>query len=201
MRYAIAVLHLAFLGLPLWILRLAINLPVYLAGLVLIPWQATNTEVRPSKYYPNRMLLQFRARWMYLWGNEEDGIDGLRGGDVRQYWWAKMTVGASQAERIFRWSALRNPANNLRYVPGLSPRFRPYHIRYIGGAAKFYIWQGVYGRLVLPLGGSLYSIGWKFRPGDDRGIDTADTRLPRCDFGARRQKLMKTIGDTGERTG
>lgn len=183
MRYVLAVFHLAIFGLPLWIARLLINLPLWLLGLVLIPWQSASTEIRPSKYYPGRQLLQFKARWMWIFGNEEDGIDGLRGGDEDQYWWAEQTHGDSDRVRIFKWAAQRNPINNLRYVPLLSPLFHPDRIEVAGG----YIWQGPYARLVLDIGSQRYSIGWKFRPEDQHGIAATDTRLPRCDFGARRQ--------------
>lgn len=185
MRYVLAVLHIAIFGLPLWIARLLINLPLWFLGLVLIPWQSAYTEIRPSKYYAGRNLPQFKARWMWIFGNEEDGIDGLRGGDAAQFWWAKMTSADSVRMRIFKWSARRNPINNLRYVPLLSPRFHPDQIEFVGG----YIWQGVYARLVLDFKGQRFSIGWKFRPEDQQGIAVTDTRLPRCDFGARRQNI------------
>jgi hypothetical protein len=125
---------------------------------------------------------------MWVYGNEEDGIDGLRGGDEAQSWWAAKTSGDSARRRIFKWSALRNCVNNLRYVPVLSPRFHPDLISYVGNDASFYIWQGAYSRLVLSLTNTVLSIGWKFRPEDEHGIHADDTRLPRCDFGARRQK-------------
>jgi hypothetical protein len=49
--------------------------------------------------------------WAWIWDNEEDGVFGP--GTPRTRWQA------------FYWSALRNPVNNLRFVPGVSKIGRP----------------------------------------------------------------------------
>lgn len=191
MRNASAVLRFALVSLPSWtVMLLVIRLPLYLLGFPLIAWQSKQVEVRPSRYFPNRRLLQFRARWMWLWGNEEDGVDGLRGGDSAQARWADETEDCSPRGRIFLWSAWRNPVNNIRYVPVLNPHFNSCQIRYIGTDHEpvagergwFYIWQGLYSAFRLETGRRRVWVGWKFRPEDVNGVDPMDTRLPRADF-------------------
>lgn len=49
--------------------------------------------------------------WTWIWDNEIDGVVGPSGPVTR--WQA------------FYWSALRNPCNNLRFVPGVSLKGRP----------------------------------------------------------------------------
>src|SRR5437660_101875 len=103
--------RVVFFSLPLWALMLAVRAVFILAGYPLIAWQSANTVVDANG------RLQFQARWMRSYANPEDGIDGLRGGDSAQKWWAEATRGLSVRERIFAWSAQRNKANDLRYVP------------------------------------------------------------------------------------
>lgn len=50
-------------------------------------------------------------RWAWLWNNQVDGIYGP--GNPHTRWQA------------FLWTALRNPVNNLRFVPGVSKAGRP----------------------------------------------------------------------------
>ena len=56
-------------------------------------------------------------RWAWIWDNEEDG--------TLPYWYVLAHPYWSQARLMFHWSALRNPCNNLRYVPGVSKVGRP----------------------------------------------------------------------------
>lgn len=59
---------------------------------------------------------QWRGGWLtWLWGNEENGIVGP--GISLNRW------------NAFKWSALRNPCNNLRFVPGISKAGRPLWLR------------------------------------------------------------------------
>ena len=55
-------------------------------------------------------------RWAWVWGNDEDGSAGR--GLVPSSW------------RAFKWSALRNPANNLRFIAGFSRPEGPYKVWY-----------------------------------------------------------------------
>jgi len=204
MRNVLAVLRFAFVSLPSWSVMLIIRLPLYLVGILLVAWQSKQVEVRPSRYFPNRRLLQFRARWMFIFGNEEDGVDGLRGGDPAQTWWAEKTEDCSTRGRIFMWSALRNPVNNIRYVSVLNPRFNPQKIRYIGTDHEpvagergwFFIWQGLYSAFRLETGRRRVWVGWKLRPEDTLGIDPTDTRRPLADFALQFKRTVKDGGAT-----
>jgi hypothetical protein len=140
------------LSLPFWLLRIAVFLPLAALGLVLVAALAWGHvyRVRFSTRFGRDVL---RFPWpFWLWNNDEDSIDGLRGGDPAQFWWAEETASYSIARRIWAWAAVRNPVNNLRYVPVLNPTFRPERIRSIGmdhemqdGEAGWYFaWQGLY---------------------------------------------------------
>src|SRR5690606_8010826 len=107
--------------------------------------------------YGRAVLMWNRCR---LWGNWEDGIDGLRGHtpeDFEREWreqmqWYLDTKGWSDAKRIIIWSAWRNPVGNLRYVPILNCRIEPSRIRHVGsddaeGRGWFFCWQGFYSTL------------------------------------------------------
>ncbi len=56
-------------------------------------------------------------KWAWIWDNEEDG--------VWPNWYAKANPTWSTARVEFMWTGLRNSANNLRYVPGVSKVGRP----------------------------------------------------------------------------
>ena len=55
--------------------------------------------------------------WAWLWDNEEDG--------TIPRWYANQHLTWSLARVEFYWTALRNPCNNLRFVPGVSLKGRP----------------------------------------------------------------------------
>lgn len=181
------------LSILIWLLyALARFFLLYLPGLALCWWQSKSIETRPSQYFPGRKLPQFKSRWMWLYGNEEDGVDGLRGGDPAQSKWATESAGWSVRKRIWRWSALRNPLNNLRYVPLMTPKFHPDRIHFVGldhemqdgEGGWFFIWQGLYSAFRFETKTHRLWIGWCFKPQDTRGIPDNDTRLPRADFKA-----------------
>lgn len=187
------------LSVPVWLVRIIlIFLPLAILGFIVIPLAicAGSYRMRLSHYF-TREVLQF-PWWASLWSNAEDGVDGLRGGDPAQTWWAEKTKGWPTAKRIFIWSALRNPVNNLRYVPLLTPKFRPSRIYSIGldhemqdGEGGWYFaWQGIYSCLRYETAHFRFWIGWCFKPEDSKGIEATDTRLPRADF----KLQLKRIG-------
>ena len=79
---------------------------------------------RNSHVWPERIVLSWRSPWMYLFGNEEDGIDGSRNelqdehGYIYQSEWLNKTKNWPFWWRIFVWTAIRNPACNMRFLPG-----------------------------------------------------------------------------------
>lgn len=56
-------------------------------------------------------------KWAWVWSNDEDG--------VWPHWYCIDHPNWSTPRLEFHWTALRNPCNNLRYVPGVSLKGRP----------------------------------------------------------------------------
>lgn len=78
-----------------------------LIGFVLIPISLLFKcyTVRKSKFF-DKDITAWTLPFMYPWGNEEDGI--LSGEEHKD---------KSEKFRIFYWTAIRNPVNNLRFLP------------------------------------------------------------------------------------
>lgn len=186
-------LVLVFWSIPTWVLAIAVRAVPWLLGLYVIWLEACWTVRRRSKLYPDRIVTRFQSPLMWLWDNEEDGCDGLRGGNPAQTWWMAQTLGWAVEKRIWRWSAWRNPVNNMRYVPIISPRIPPRGSSLIGcvgtgaeppdGQAGWaFCWFGPYTGLYVKRASFWLWIGWKIRPSDRLGVDARDTRNPRYDF-------------------
>lgn len=194
-------------------------IPMIVFGWVLIPIMALlgRYEFRASKYfYINngevpKKILAWHDKWMWPWGNEEDGIAA-----GRQY----QDAGATWKQIIY-WSALRNPVNNLRFVPLLSVKIDPEKIGYVGRVKGFdavesprdnerrYIldyfdkpcpqwflcWQGAYSNFYwqFTVNRKLYRfwIGWKIFPTDIYGVTTY--RKPGAGFAAQLKVVDKPI--------
>jgi hypothetical protein len=192
-------LYIVFVALPAWGLRLGIFLPLAILGIPLITWQGGHVTFRPSRYFSGRLLPQFRSQWMRLYRNEEDGIDGLRGGDAAQRWWAAKTSGWSDYRRIFVWSALRNPVDSLRWVPLINPTIDPALVRFVGMDREPRDGEG--GWYFAWLAGTPYSciryetkhfrfwLGWKLHPEDRNGLQPGDYRAIRCDFACQLKRV------------
>lgn len=155
------------LAVPLWLTYILLGLVLTFIGLPLIWWQSSKTENRYSTNFSNRVLLQFKARWMWLWCNDEDGIDGLRGNDPAQNWWDDKTRGMSVRGRIFKWAAIRNPCANVRFVPILNPKgyasLLDVHTTgfSVGNMRIAYYWHGIYSGMRLRYNNYQLDIGWK----------------------------------------
>lgn len=118
---------------------------------------------------------------MWPWGNEEDGVDGLDGNPPKG--WREWADGKDKRDIVVKWSSWRNPQNNLRYVPVLSPKYAPTRMKaFTWGTGNFFVYQFPYSSLRLRFGELRFWIGWKFKPEDVNGIPADDTRLPRADF-------------------
>lgn len=199
------------LYLLVWVLRFAVELPLWLLGLVLVPIMAATGFYyeRDSLYYTDekkpRRVLAWRGGWLtWLWGNEEDGIDG------RYFALNGFLSDGGPLVRIIRWAALRNPVSNLRYVPLLNVKLDPARIegsgdsypetllrawRRLGGGLGPPFWsfaaQGPYAGFALKWPFSKtrhfeFQIGYKIYPGDANAkpwsfINTS--RWPFCGIG------------------
>jgi len=192
-------LRIVCVSLPTWAIRLAVFLPLAVIGipLVYVLAHAGWCEPRLSKRF-ERTTLQWRTPWLLgLWSNEEDGIDGLRGGDPNQDWWAEKTKNLSPQMRIWKWAALRNPVDNLRFVPILNPRIEPSKVHFVGldhepaeGEGGWYFaWQGLYSCIRYETKQFRIWLGWKIKPEDRLGLALDDPRAIRCDFAIQAKRI------------
>lgn len=101
-----------FLGWVYYILYQLISLVGTIIGyFLLIPFCIFKSwEIRPgrSSIFPNRIAYQWKYKFLFPWSNEENGIQGG-------------IIGPMNSLSVYKWSALRNPVNNLRFIlPGAS---------------------------------------------------------------------------------
>lgn len=125
-----------------------VSLLVGVVGLFVVAvLAATNfTTVKNSKHFPYTGLLQWRGGALtWLWANDEDGVDGLRGmnvdasGWVYQAAWINKTKNYSRFRRLYEWSTIRNYANNMRFLA--TWKGGPFY-RYENAAKTFYFQAG-----------------------------------------------------------
>lgn len=188
------------LSVPFWLLRLAVFLPLAILGIPLVyllAWAEWHAPRYSSRF--KRIVLQWRTPWLlYLFSNQEDGIDGLRGGDPNQQWWADKTASADTVWRIFEWSAMRNPVDNLRFVPLLNLRIDPAKVRFLGmdhepakGEGGWYFaWHGVYSCIRYETRSFRFWLGWKLKPEDSKGLPSNDARAI-CDFACQFKRVAR----------
>lgn len=174
--------------IPIWALFTIVAVPFVVLGLVVIPISLLRKDIefRQSKYFL-KLITAWGSRLMWLWGNEEDGLD--KNGELK--------------DRIFYWTALRNPVNNHRFVKYVGCRINPDRVRFIGSygsvtrflgftpskESEFYLginrydtktpqwflaWQGIYSNFYLQfaINRKLYRawVGWKIFPTDIFGV-------------------------------
>ena len=107
-----------------WIAYQLLSIPLFLIGIPLIAILASMRAwyTRPSKnpMFPGTVTAWIGEPLTLLWGNDETGVDN----------------GTGSSLEAFKWSALRNPVNNLRLIRGAScysvdPKFTEYNWGYI----------------------------------------------------------------------
>jgi len=189
------------LSIALWLLRVALFIVLALIGVPLIVLMTLFDwyEPRYSRRF-GRIVLQWRAQWLvWPYCNFEDGIDGLRGGDPAQKWWADRTGSWTVSKRILVWSAFRNPVDALRWVPLLNPVIGAEKIRFVGMDHEPAKGEG--GWYFAWLDGTAYSciryetkhyrfwLGNKLKPEDRNGLPDWDPRRIRCDFAIQLKKI------------
>lgn len=179
------------LSLPIWLAYTALEVILDVVGLfVILPlsllraWGSRPSRVYGREFPKPQLLHAWWGGWLtWLWGNEEDGVTG-------PIWWAVRHRDWPMWRIAYVWSALRNPVNNLRFVPGINPVIDPKRIQWHTGGGRTwlveYTWQGVYSGLliVFPSRGGTFRFwwGWKLRPVDVQGVSDNDMRKPRCGF-------------------
>ena len=92
----------------------------YILGLILQPVaikcaKVDKTDTKLFSQYPQHGVWYLRTapRWLFPFGNERDGFLGDKRG-----WWANERKGDEESFLSqYIWSALRNPCNNMRFMP------------------------------------------------------------------------------------
>lgn len=106
-----------FLKLPVfisaWVLMGIIRLPLTVIGWVVLPFALRRVEYEalPS--------------WAWIWGNDEDGLDGPP-------WYQKKHPDWSKSFRRYAWLGWRNRVHNLRELSWIKMRLVSSKVRFVG---------------------------------------------------------------------
>jgi hypothetical protein len=187
--------------IPTYFIFLIIRTLFILVGWILIPPLAlfhTHTTKKEISVINGREILNFKYKFMFPWNNNEDGIAGASEFKDKPMWF-----------RIVYWSALRNPANNLRFVKYITCKIEPSKVKFILSKAQdingnvianptlrdydrddlrytTLIWQGIYSnlRIQFKMNGKIWRawIGFKIYAHDSLGISPADYRYHGAGF-------------------
>jgi len=157
-------------AIPVW---LAYLLPMTLLVLLGFPIVGLATLLRAykSNQDPDNMhRTHWRTRLLWLYDNDEDGIDGYAtsgDGTVKNNAWARSTMYKTYLQTIFIWSAWRNSVGNARWLPFFGATIEPRDVvLYIPNLAQkrffsnntFTVWWNEYRKL----GPYVARIGWKY---------------------------------------
>jgi len=179
-----------------WVLELIVSGILWLLGFPLCGWFAYREQwyARTSLYF-NRTILVWSKSWMWLWGNEENGVAG-------PLWYAQENPTWSQRWRAFVWSAWRNPTCNLRFMTPFGFLIDPRRVRYVGNTLDpdadylkdpsrtlyYFAWCGWYSGFWLIYRGFQLRVGWKIIPKDKDGLAATDYRRKGCGAALQLQK-------------
>ena len=183
---------------------LAMRTILILIGWIVVPLAVLCRayEVRPSRIYSDgRMVRAFTWKYIWLWGNEEEGIG----------WYGDYD---SLAMKIIYSECFRNPVNNLRYVPFFSLKIDPEGVKFVGslGSHKDNLerhivekydsddevfwsltYQGLYSniRVHFMFRNVRYRfwLGWKIYPEDIYGLPSWDHRRATAGFATQLKKI------------
>lgn len=192
MKFALTIV----VSVVMWVLAL-----VSLAVMWVIGWPICAALVYSGRMVNRKLpafgrtLLAWGPKWAYPWGNDEDGIDGLRGGSPDNYWWRDKTEDVSLEWRILWWSCWRNPVNNLRFVRPFGFVIDPDMIEFRGNSVDprasyalerrnwwAFTWHGIYAGLWVIYRGYKFRIGWNILPKDRDGMSEDDYRSKGAGF-------------------
>jgi hypothetical protein len=118
--------------IPTYIIFLLFRTLMIAIGWIVVPPMAalhkytTKTEI---SIINGREILNWKYKFMYLFGNDEDGLIG-----------ASEFKDKSIFVRIVYWCCRRNPANNMRFIPFISVKPNPSQIKFklFGNILDFY---------------------------------------------------------------
>lgn len=216
-------MRLTLWDIPVWLLYGSFTVLLDLIGLALLlplcachAWRQGFSRVYTNDGTPlgaadenrvGRPVDRWCGGWLtWLWGNEEDGVTG-------PVWWQRQTgvrgaypmVGMwwQKALSAYRWSALRNPSNNLRFVPALNPVIQPALIQASNWTGVLWFgctcsaqyvrhgaFAGLWVRIYMQHRAYRLLIGWKLQAQDSLGVEDRDYRKPRCGFGLQFKRVF-----------
>lgn len=108
------------LFIALWLVHTLAWLPLCVLGWLLVPIAVALKAYKPTISIVNgREILNFTWPFMKPWNNFEDGI--VAGEEL---------IGKPEQLRILYWTLVRNPVNNLRFMP-------PFGIKHDASKVKF----------------------------------------------------------------
>jgi len=103
-------------GIPVWLAYTLVMVVLVLLGVPIV-----GLGILFKAYTVEGERTDWKSRAMWLWGNDEDGIDGyiMENGLLpsRNRAWLRSTLGWPHWKMIFVWSAWRNSVGNARRVP------------------------------------------------------------------------------------
>jgi len=157
-----------------------LTLPLTILGFVVVPVAIYRGRWQISPI--NGRTIYTAPRWLWLWGNDEDGYD--------PQWYREANPTWGPLRRMYTWAALRNSVNNLRFVKLLNPPPVPSRVKFaaINHNATL-VWQGAFSRIIWTTRTHWYGAGWKYDPGDANGVSDTDWRRFGVGFGIRRKEL------------
>jgi len=130
-----------------WLVYTVLMVPLIVLGFVLVPVMIWGRRYGASvlsygvNQVPTRVGLAWSDRFMWLWGNDENAIDGSVG-SLPPGW---PPAGSSTAQRILNWSAWRNNVGNARRTALFGMTVDPARVLRIGNDLKegpYLAWQG-----------------------------------------------------------
>lgn len=153
----------ALIFVPRTLTLLALRLILAAVGIVILPFVIAYCQHKGLKKFPSLF---------YLWDNDEDGYTG----NQRWHWWDVYLDGKKAPHderdwygrkdlsflerfwRSYRWSALRNPVNNMQRAKYLSwevenPEY--VKVKYLDDSKESYL------IFMIPKGGKLYHMHFK----------------------------------------
>ncbi len=122
-------------AVPVWLGYFLLMTPLILVGFPLVALGAAWMQYRHKYVGHSREVpeLHWPSRLMWLWDNDEDGIDGdpwaSADAPLKNTEWFEATANWSVWRRIFVWSAWRNSVGNARRTPLFGMTVEPKKIR------------------------------------------------------------------------
>jgi hypothetical protein len=147
--------------LVLWPLYCLMNIVLIVLGFIAVPlaiefgnWQMSNVK---------GILIYTAPRWLWLWGNDEDGYLSPEVFRHAKPTWSKWYT-------MFEWAAIRNNVGNLRFIKLMHPPQRADKVRWVTVGSYTFVWQGILGNLIhndanRQAGAApWWWFGWKYEP-------------------------------------